>query len=391
MNQLFADLHIHLGSTYQGKPVKISASPNLTLPNVLDTAFLVKGLQIVGIIDCHVPAVIDELEHMIKGNELYEHEDGGLIYKNGCLLPGSEIEIYDGSCNGPIHVLVYFPDLYHLKQFSNWLSSRMTNVNLSSQRFYGTALELQEKTKELSGIFVIAHAFTPFKSMYGKGVKTSLIEVFNPELIDAIELGLSSDSKMADQISELHPYSFLTNSDAHSLEKIAREYQVLELEQPTFLELKLALAGRSGRRVKSNFGLNPLLGKYYSTCCAKCGEPGTLENVGKRCSVCGKGKIIKGVFDRIQEIGNVDPQSKTPNRPEYIHQVPLEFIPGIGPGTLKKLRTAFGTDMQVIHRTSLKDLVTIVPEKIARHILSSRNGQLSVQPGGGGKYGTINK
>ena len=55
----------------------------------------------------------------------------------------------------------------------------------------------------------------------GRGVKTSLTEVFIPEYIDAIELGLSSDTNMADGIAELHSYSFLSNSDAHSLGKIA--------------------------------------------------------------------------------------------------------------------------------------------------------------------------
>ncbi|WLD91904.1 endonuclease Q family protein [Alkalihalobacillus sp. AL-G] len=390
MKHFFADLHIHLGSTYHGKPVKISASSNLTLPNVLNTAFLVKGMQIVGIIDCHVPEVIEELEQMIEDNELYEHEEGGLIYKNGCLIPGSEIEVYDDSCNGPIHVLVYFPDIDHLKQFSSWLISRMTNPNLSSQRFYGTARELQEKTHQLNGLFIIAHAFTPFKSMYGKGVERTLVEVFDPDIIDGIELGLSSDIKMADQIKELHQYPYLTNSDAHSLEKIAREYQVLEMKKPSFHELKLALTEQKGRKIFRNFGLNPLLGKYYQTCCAKCGEPEKLMNVGQKCLKCKKGKIIKGVYDRIKEIGGEETQPHN-DRPGYTHQVPLEFIPGVGPGTLRKLRTAFGTDMNVIHTASSEELLGIIPEKIAEHILASRTGKLNVQPGGGGKYGSVSK
>ena len=43
-----------------------------------------------------------------------------------------------------------------------------------------TGLELQKKVKELDGIFIPAHVFTPFKSLYGKGVNKSLIEVFDP-------------------------------------------------------------------------------------------------------------------------------------------------------------------------------------------------------------------
>ena len=49
---------------------------------------------------------------------------------------------------------------------------------------------------------------------------------------------------MADGIVELHSYSFLSNSDAHSLGKIAREYQAIEMKEPTFSELEKALAKR---------------------------------------------------------------------------------------------------------------------------------------------------
>ena len=94
-----------------------------------------------------------------------------------------------------------------------------------------------------------------------------------PTLIDGIELGLSSDTKMADQIKELHDYTFVTNSDAHSLAKIAREYQVMAMEESTFIELRKALKGEEGRKIIANYGLDPLLGKYHKTVCAKCLHP----------------------------------------------------------------------------------------------------------------------
>lgn len=46
---------------------------------------------------------------------------------------------------------------------------------------------------------------------------------------------------MADHIKELHRYTFVSNSDAHSLAKIAREYQIMQLEAPTFKGLEKAL------------------------------------------------------------------------------------------------------------------------------------------------------
>src|SRR5699024_6500366 len=121
--------------------------------------------------------------------------------------------------------------------FTTWLRKRMKNITLSSQRYYGTAKELQHKVRELNGLFIPAHVFTPFKSVYGKGVQKSLTEVLNHELIDGIELGLSSDSEMADQISQSHRYKFVTNSDAHSHATVAREYERVRMETPSFKEL----------------------------------------------------------------------------------------------------------------------------------------------------------
>src|SRR5699024_8473099 len=172
----------------------------------------------------------------------------------------------------------------------------------------------------LGGVFVLAHVFTPFKSTYGKGVHQSLTEVFDPDLIDAIELGLSSDTEMADQIEELHHYTFLSNSDAHSLAKIAREYQAMEMKEPSFKEFYCALHEVNGRRITKKYGMNPKLGKYHTTVCDKCLTP--LEIETKQCPNCHSTKIIKGVFDRIQELANTDPQLK--KRPPYLHQVPLE-------------------------------------------------------------------
>lgn len=218
-------MHIHIGRDMYNKPVKITGAKSLTLTNILIEASRNKGLNLIGVIDCHSPNVQLEIEQLINENKAFELEDGGIQFENVTLLLGSEIEIYDEKCKGPIHVLCFLPTLMAMEQFSIWLNSRMKNITLSSQRYYGTAKELQYKVKELEGIFIPAHVFTPFKSLYGKGVSHSLREVFDPDLIDGIELGLSSDTDMADQIEELHQYTFVTNSDAHSLAKIAREYQ----------------------------------------------------------------------------------------------------------------------------------------------------------------------
>src|SRR5699024_8941955 len=146
----------------------------LTLTNILKEASRRKGIDMIGVIDCHAPAVQEEIINLIQAGKAREIADGGIAFENVTLILGSEIEVYDENCNGPLHVLCYFPTLKKIRQFTGWLSSRMKNVTLSSQRYYGTAKELQYKVKELHGLFIPAHIFTPFKSVYGKGVKKSM-------------------------------------------------------------------------------------------------------------------------------------------------------------------------------------------------------------------------
>lgn len=381
----FADMHIHIGRDMYNHPVKITGAKSLTLTNTLKEASRNKGIQMIGVIDSHAPAVQQELKQLIEAGNAKELSGGGIRFEKVTLLLGSEIEVYDEHCKGPIHVLCFFPGLEHIESFSQWLTTKMKNITLSSQRYYGTAKELQYKVKELSGIFIPAHVFTPFKSMYGKGVRKSLKEVFDPDLIDGIELGLSSDTLMADQIAELHAYTYLSNSDAHSLGKIAREYQEIAMEEPSFEEFYLALHQVKGRKITRNFGMKPQLGKYYTTVCDHCFEP--LSPDEKQCPVCGSAKVIKGVYDRIQELSANEPSRK--ERPPYLYQVPLEYLPKLGPKTFEKLLQHFQTEMNVIHYAALEDLQKVIPAKLADLIIRMRSGDLEVQAGGGGKYGRV--
>src|SRR5690606_7213979 len=81
-----------------------------------------------------------------------------------------------------------------------------------------------------------------------------------------------ADATMADHLYELSRVSFVTNSDAHSLGKIGREYNALLLHRPSFRELELALRRLEGRRIAAKYGLNPKLGQYYRPRCIGCGD-----------------------------------------------------------------------------------------------------------------------
>ncbi len=390
MRSFYLDLHIHIGRTESGRPVKISGSRNLTFYNIAHEASERKGLDMIGIIDCHAPSVQAEIEHYVERGEMIELSGGGIQYGSTTVILGSEIEVHDTGM-GPAHLLVYFPSLEIMKDFTAWMKPRMTNIELSSQRIYATARELQTETIARGGILIPAHIFTPYKSVYGSCCNR-MQELLNMEQIAAVELGLSADREMAGYIAELEPLTFVTNSDAHSLPKIAREYNEVLMDKPNFTELVKVLKREDGRKVTGNYGLNPRLGKYHRTYCTACesvlDEP---DQSLMRCAYCGSPKIVRGVMDRIQSIADQKEPLIPAYRPPYHYQVPLEFIPGLGPKTMDRLLSHFGTEMRILHKVTESELKEVVDESIAAMIIAARSGKLGLASGGGGIYGKVLK
>lgn len=391
MPDFFADLHVHLGRTLGNQAVKITASSSLTLRNVLVECQQRKGVDLVGIVDTASPGVLLELEQMMRDGEIKPLEEGGLRFQDRVtLILGGEFETGE-TAGGQAHWLSYFPGLAEMRNFSETMSRYVRNMNLSTQRCRLTAPQLAEIVWELGGLFIPAHAFTPHKSVYGC-VTDRLADLFGGDFqrIPALELGLSSDTHMADCLAELQSVTYLTNSDAHSLEKIGREYNVLQLAAPTYGELVKALTNTDGRRVVRNYGLDPRLGKYHRTYCLICET--IVQDVAPpvfACPNCGSRRVVKGVLDRLVEIADYQAPVHPPARAPYCYQIPLRFLPGVGQRAIDRLIGRFGSEMAVLHRASAEDLAQVVGEKLAAVIVQARQGQLALVTGGGGRYGRV--
>ena len=347
-----------------------------------------------GIIDCASPYVIEDIENFLKTGDAYELKDGGIIYKDKvCILLGSEVETSEkgrnGKC-GAAHNICFFPYLKDIKAFSNEMSKHIKNITLSTQRSDISGYELIDIVEKYNGILIPAHIFTPFKSYYGNCVDR-LQDVFKEKYdkIFAVELGLSSDTFLADEISELENKTFVTNSDAHSLPKIAREYNKMQVEDISFKEVVKALKNEDGRKIIANYGLDPKLGKYHRTYCDNCNSTIETKEPISVCPKCGSTNVTFGVFDRIELIKDKKETKSPKNRPPYIYQVPLGFIPGVGGKTIEKLLEAFNTEMNILHKLSEDDIEAVVGEKVAHNIENARNGNMKVASGGGGNYGKI--
>lgn len=394
MYEIFADLHVHIGRSENGKPIKITAARSLNFANIAKECADRKGINVVGIIDCASPYVIEDIENFLKTGEAYELEDGGIIYKDKvCILLGSEVETSEkgrnGKC-GSAHNVCFFPHLKDIKNFSDELSHHLKNITLSTQRTDLSGYDLIDMVEKYNGILIPAHVFTPHKSYYGNC--TNRLENIFKEKFDkifAIELGLSSDTYLADTISELETRTFLTNSDAHSLPKIAREYNKMQVEDISFKEIVMALKNEEGRKVLANYGLDPKLGKYHRTYCDDCEDSIETKEPVETCPRCGGKNVTFGVFDRIELLKDKKETKSPLHRPPYIYQVPLGFIPSVGGKTIDKLLDTFETEMNILHKLSKDDIEAVVGEKIANYIVNAREGKMQIHSGGGGNYGKV--
>ena len=198
-----------------------------------------------------------------------------------------------------------------------------------------------------------------------------------------MSFGLSADTDYADRIRELASKRFLTNSDAHSLPKIAREYNTFEMENISFESFKKVLGYEDKIQngdnklnyIVCNNGMYSRLGKYNKTYCDMCECVSEIED-GK-CKKCGSKKIVKGVEDRVLEIA--DGESISPkNRPEYMYKIPLEYIPKLGKKTKEKMLELYGTEMNILNKVSIKNIEENFGKQIAKNIEIARNGNITI-------------
>jgi len=379
---LFADLHVHIGQSLDGRYVKITGAKTLTLPNILEVARDVKGLSLVGVVDAHSTGVQEDFKTLIAAGVLRPLSAGGYAARGLTLIPGHEIELQVGE--GHAHFLAYFPAIEQVKKYVRSIRSTTKNWQLSTQKGFLPIDLWLEAVKNAEGIWFPAHAFTPHKGILGTCCH-HLSDVLSiaPK---AIEIGLSADRGMAEGISELETTVMFSNSDAHSLPNIAREYNTFEQVDPSFGGLFDLIEHRNKQSVR-NYGLPPKVGKYHRSYCLSCEQIIKTPAPQLTCPYCGSEHVVMGVLDRLVSIAD-RPMAKS-DTSTYVHQVPLQQLPGIGPKMYERLLRAFGTEMAVLHHVPAEDLQRIAGEKVAAWIIKDRRGELIVEAGGGGVFGKV--
>ena len=136
---------------------------------------------------------------------------------------------------------------------------------------------------------------------------------------------------------------------------------------------------QEGRKIVANYGLDPKLGKYHRTYCEVCNKNIPGDAPVTHCDTCDSRNITMGVYDRIEIIKDKK-ETKSPDfRPEYVYQIPLTFIPGLGGKTIEKLLDTFETEMNILHKLSFDDIEGVMGTKIASSIVAAREGKWILQ------------
>ncbi|KXA97067.1 hypothetical protein AKJ37_03825 [candidate division MSBL1 archaeon SCGC-AAA259I09] len=356
-----------------------------------------KGLDFVGTGDILHPKWMEMLKKGLEKVDegTYQHSEHGTKF-----VLTTEVEDEQ-----KVHHLLIFPSIQKVEEFREKLEPYSSDMYIDGRpKVDLTGVEIAEFAADSDSLIGPSHAFTPWTSIFKEF--ESLEECYEDQLknVDFLELGLSADTFLADRIGELGKLSFLSNSDAHSPwpNKLGREFNRFELSEPNASELFESIKKR--KNITLNVGLDPELGKYHLTACSRCYKRFSLkeaEKSGWKCNKCG-GTIKKGVYNRIGELSEFEKPQSPDFRPYYLHTVPLTEIIALAwnfsnprssqvQKTWRSLVEEFDNEITVLVDTPIDEIENFTDSEIAFMIQAFRNKELDIVPGGGGKYGELER
>jgi uncharacterized protein (TIGR00375 family) len=376
------DLHIH--SKYS-----MAVSTDMQLPEIAREAAR-KGVKIVATGDCLHPLWLDAIKKLPECDGLFLLGDTYFVLS---------VEVEDKS---RVHHLIFLPDISKAKQLQEAFAPHSANLSSDGRpRLHLNGSEIADYALEAGGLLGPAHAFTPWTGIFAYFGSIAECYQEKAQQIRFIELGLSADTDYADRIADLSTRTFLSNSDAHSprSNKLAREFNQMELASFSYQDIILAIKREGGRRPIKNVGLFPEEGKYNRTACTRCYRQYSLtqkDELMGRCPDCG-GRIKLGVADRVNLLADYEVPVHPTHRPPYLHIIPLAEIIALALGH-KSVMTAgvqkswseltrSRTEIEVLMQADLAELKA--EPRVIDAIRNFRMGRVEVLPGGGGNYGKV--
>lgn len=381
----------------------------------------IKGLNVLGTGDFTQPKYFEELKEKLEP----ANETNGLFQLKKEFTKEIEKEIpslcrtemyfmlsVEISCiykrNGKVrkmHCLVIAPNFetvskinLQLQKIGNLVSDGRPILGLDAEK-----LLMIVKEASPDCLFIPAHVWTPHFSVFGANSGfDSLEEAFgeNAKYIDAMETGLSSDPMMNWRISRHHNIAFVSNSDAHSAEKIGREANIFSTGL-TYPAIVKALRENDIKAFESTIEFFPQEGKYHADghlTCEVCMTPSETIEQNFLCPKCQK-KVTVGVLHRVHALADLPEGAKPEKFRPFRYIIPLPEIiaevldQGVSTKAVKKtyqeMIGSLGNEFHILLDAKISEIEKKSSILFARAIERVRQGKVSLNPGYDGKFGTI--
>lgn len=410
-----ADLHIH--SKYSR-----ATSRDMDVEN-LDKWAKIKGVKVLGTGDFTHPLWLKELKEKLEPAEpgLFkikkksqpsladngwlpqnEHQDEGTRF-----LLSSEISCIYSKNNRTrkIHILVLAPDFPTVEKINTrlgWIGNLKADgrpiLGLDAKELVKIVLNTSENC-----MVIPAHCYTPWFSLFGSSSGfDSLRECFEEysQYIYAGETGLSSDPTHSWRNSSLDRIALVSNSDAHSAQKIGREANVFEADL-SYSGIIEAIKSKDPQKFLETIEFFPEEGKYHYDGHRHCQvslNPQEAKKFKNICPQCGKPLTI-GVLHRIDDLADRQEGDKPNQTITFRKTVPLEEIiaeaKGIGVGSkavrgeYQGLIKRFGSELKILFNVNPEQIEQAGLPELAEGIKRVRQGKVQIEPGYDGEYGRI--
>ncbi len=390
-----ADFHIH--SQYSR-----ATSKNMNVDDLAQWAKL-KGINLLGSGDFSHYRWLHELrQKLVPSDRIGIYRCSGIDF----LLTTEVCAIFDRNGRAKkIHLMIFLSSLEAADELNRTME-RFGDLNIDGRPIlHVEARDLVQSVLNVDryGFIVPAHIWTPHFSVFGANSGfNSLEECFGDMTgeIFALETGLSSDPEMNWQCSSLDNCALISNSDAHSPNKIGREANVFDapFDMPGLIDI---LKQRDPAKFLYTVEYFPEEGKYHYDGHRNCRVSMPPEEAVERknvCPGCGRPMTI-GVLHRVRELADRRLGDRPPGRIDFRKLVPLDQIIGCVLGKEPDTVTVqnayldvvrkFGTEFDVLLRASEAELHAQLEPSLAAAIAQVREGRVKVQPGYDGEFGHV--
>jgi len=210
----------------------------------------------------------------------------------------------------------------------------------------------------------------------------------------------NSDPPMSWRNSSLDKITLISNSDAHSPQKIGREANVFETEL-SYKGIMEAIKTKNPKKFLYTIEFFPEEGKYHYDGHRACGirlSPQESKKYNNICPNCGKPLTI-GVLNRVEELADRPKGTVPEGTIPFKSLIPLSEIIADAlemlPGTkrvdeeYRNLIEKLGNEFEILLNAPYQILKTATLPEIAEGIIRVREGKVYIEPGYDGVFGKI--